>query len=56
MEQFVGLDISLNEVAICVVDEEGAIEFEGAIASDPDAIADWLLQRDIHPERVPNWR
>jgi transposase len=38
MLQYVGLDVSLAEVAICVVDEDGTIEFEGTAPSEPDAI------------------
>ena len=45
-------DVSLAEVAICVVDEDGTIEFEGTAPSEPDAIADWLLEHDVHPEKV----
>lgn len=52
MLQYVGLDVSLAEVAICVVDEDGTIEFEGTAPSEPDAIADWLLEHDVHPEKV----
>ena len=52
MLQYVGLDVSLAEVAICVVDEDGTIEFLGTAPSEPDAIADWLLEHDVHPERV----
>lgn len=44
MLQYVGLDVSLAEVAICVVDGEGTIEFEGTAPSEPDAIVDWLLE------------
>jgi len=52
MLQYVGLDVSLAEVAICVVSEDGTIEFEGTAPSEPDAIADWLLEHDVHPEKV----
>jgi len=52
MLQYVGLDVSLAEVAICVVDEDGAIEFEGTAPSEPEAIADCLLECDVHPEKV----
>lgn len=52
MLQYVGLDVSLAEVAICVVDEHGTIEFQGTALSEPDAIADWLIERDVHPEKV----
>ena len=52
MLQYVGLDVSLAEVAICVVDEDGTIEFESMAPSEPDAVADWLLEHDVHPEKV----
>ena len=52
MKQHVGLDVSLAKVAICVVDEDGAIEFEGTAPTEPEAIADWLLEHGVHPEKV----
>ena len=39
MEHYVGLDVSLKLTAICIVDRTGKIEREGAVASDPEAIA-----------------
>jgi len=39
MEFFVGLDVSLDETHICVVDEGGRIIKETCAASEPDAIA-----------------
>ena len=39
MEFFVGLDVSLDETHICVVDEGGRIIKETRAASEPDAIA-----------------
>jgi hypothetical protein len=29
MEQYVVLDVSLNEISICVIDGKGAVPFEG---------------------------
>ena len=39
MDSYVGLDVSLREVSVCVVDEAGAIQSERTVAADPDVIA-----------------
>jgi len=39
MEQYVGLDVSLQQTAVCVVDQTGKIVREAVILSDPGAIA-----------------
>jgi transposase len=43
MAEYVGIDVSLEEVWLCVMDEAGDIVREGKVVSDPDAIRDWLL-------------
>ena len=43
MGEYVGIDVSLEEVWLCVMDEQGEIVCEGKIVSDPDAIRDWIL-------------
>jgi transposase len=42
MEQYVGLDVSLKETAICVVDTAGTIVCEGTVVSEPTAIAGFM--------------
>lgn len=42
MTYYAGLDVSLNETAICVVDETGSILKEGAVPSEPQDIVTWL--------------
>jgi transposase len=39
MEQYVGLDVSQKETAICVVDGEGQRMWQGTCRSTPDGIA-----------------
>ena len=38
MGYFAGLDVSLEETAICIVDDAGKIVREGRAASEPDAL------------------
>jgi transposase len=42
MEQYVGLDVSLEETAVCIVDSTGAVVREGVVSSDPGAIGRFL--------------
>ena len=39
MEYFAGLDVSMEETHLCIVDREGAVVFEAKAASSPAAIA-----------------
>jgi transposase len=42
MDYFAGLDISMDETHVCVLDREGAVVYECKSASMPEAIADGL--------------
>jgi hypothetical protein len=35
METFVGLDVSLGETTVCILDKDGTRIFEGKVASKP---------------------
>ncbi len=52
MKYFAGLDVSLQETAICVVDEDGTIVTEGKAASDPDDLGRWLAATGLAITRV----
>jgi transposase len=39
MEHYVGLDVSLKQTSICVVNQTGSVVREGVVDSDPEAIA-----------------
>ena len=39
MEYYVGLDVSLKQTSICVVNQTGSVVREGVVNSDPKAIA-----------------
>ena len=45
MEQYVGLDVSLEETAVCVLDSAGKIVWRGRCSSDPEAIARIVRER-----------
>jgi hypothetical protein len=49
---FVGLDVSLDETAICVIDDTGDILKEGRAETDPEAIVVWLNTVDGPIERL----
>ncbi len=42
MEYYVGLDVSLKQTSICVVDQTGLVVREGVVESDPKAIAEFV--------------
>ena len=45
MEYYVGLDVSLKQTSICVVNQTGLIVQEGVVDSDPEAIASFVRSR-----------
>ena len=52
MRYFAGLDVSLEETAICIVDEAGEIVREARVASEPDALVRFFDALGMTMERV----
>jgi transposase len=52
MERYVGMDVSLKETSICVVDGNGAIVNEGTVISEPAAIAAFLEAKAVGARRI----
>ena len=52
MEQYVGLDVSLQETSICVVDDSGEILCEDSVISEPEAIAAFIKTKAPHAKRI----
>lgn len=52
MSYYVGLDVSVKSVSICVVDFEGNVLARGETTSDPDQISAFIQDHAPDPERV----
>ena len=52
MELYVGMDVSLKETSICVVDGSGVIVSEGTVISEPEAIAELIRAKAPHAKRI----
>ena len=52
MKYFAGLDVSLEETSVCIVDGEGTVVAERKVASQPGAIAEALLGTGFALTRV----
>jgi transposase len=52
MEHYAGIDVSLEQSSVCVVDAAGRIVREAKVASEPEALIGWFRGLDLELARV----
>ncbi|GFE48629.1 hypothetical protein So717_03820 [Roseobacter cerasinus] len=52
MKQYAGLNVSLKETSICIVDESGKVLHRGSVATEPQAITNFLSEKAPDLDRV----
>ena len=52
MDHFAGLDVSVKDTSVCIVDDAGRIIREMKVASEPDALLAVLTNRTYHFKRI----
>jgi transposase len=52
MDYYAGIDVSLERSSVCVVDASGKIVREGKVASEPDALINWLRSLGYELSRI----
>jgi hypothetical protein len=49
---YCGLDVSLRQTALCIVDGDGRVLREAKLASDPELISRFLCENELRCERI----
>jgi len=52
MKHYPGLDVSLKEISICVVDGEGKTIAQGNCPADPEGVMGWFRNRSLAPQQI----
>ena len=52
MEQYAGLDVSLESTSICIVDGDGRIVRESKVPSEPEALIGWFQTHGTAMARI----
>ena len=55
MEHFAGLDVSVKDSSVCIVDDMGRIVREVKVASEPEALLAALKSPAYHFKRIGAW-
>lgn len=51
MGHYAGMDVSLKELSVCVVDD-GAVTHRSTVATDPEAVVQHFSEKEIAPDRI----
>ncbi|MDX2483750.1 MAG: IS110 family transposase [Pseudodonghicola sp.] len=52
MDYYAGLDVSLKEISICVVDADGKTVTRDVSPADPEGVAGWFRNRSLSPRLI----
>ncbi len=52
MDHYAGIDVSMKEASVCVVDATGKIVREGKVASEPASLIGWFGELAVKPVRI----
>lgn len=52
MKHYIGLDISMKQTSVCIVNQSGKVIIETTLPTDPKILADWIKQTKLEIEQV----
>jgi transposase len=52
MEYYAGIDVSLEQSSVCIVDAKGKIVREAKVASEPGPLIRWLKSQGVDLARI----
>jgi hypothetical protein len=52
MEQYAGIDVSLEQSSVCIVDAKGKIVREAKVASEPGPLVRWFSSQGVALARI----
>jgi transposase len=52
MKHYAGIDVSLEQSSVCVVDGDGRVVREAKVLSEPDALISWFSELGLQLERI----
>ena len=52
MNYYAGIDVSLKESSVCIVDAQGKVVREAKVASEPEDLIEWFSSFGFELERI----